>query len=264
MIKKLLQDIFIFFGYKLINLKKDKSNLEQYYKEIIDIPNPIIFDVGANKGQSIEKFKNYYKDCILHSFEPNINLKSDLEKIISNHKNVKLNFFGLGDKVEKKEFFKYKMHRFNSFNKIDTEKIWLNERAKTINSSAADLFLNNELAPIDTIDNYCNKNKIDKIDILKIDTQGYEKNVIEGAIEMIKNNKVDLIELELIFTEVYNETNIYDIEKFLIPNNYKLFGNNTYGNLFSDYFWQTEHVYISKKKYEKIKIDKRFKSFSKS
>ena len=34
------------------------------------------------------------------------------------------------------------------------------------------------MVDIDTIDNYCQSNEIGKIDILKIDTQGYEDKVL--------------------------------------------------------------------------------------
>ena len=32
---------------------------------------PVIFDVGANIGQSIKLFKEAFTDCTIHSFEPN-------------------------------------------------------------------------------------------------------------------------------------------------------------------------------------------------
>jgi hypothetical protein len=55
------------------------------------------------------------------------------------------------------------------------------------------------------------------IDILKIDTQGYEDKVIAGSKNLIKKNKIKIIQLEIIFSEIYQNTlNIYDIEKFLI------------------------------------------------
>ena len=115
---------------------------------------------------------------------------------------------------------------------------------------------------IKTIDNYCEQNGIKKIDFLKIDTQGYEENVINGANKMIKDNLIDVIQLELIFSSVYQKNfNIYDIEKILIPNGYKLFGTTHYGNLLTDQNWQCDFMYISNSIYEKIKKNPKFKSF---
>ena len=36
----------------------------------------------------------------------------------------------------------------------------------------------------------CNKNNINKIDVLKIDTEGSELNVLRGATKMLKNTKI--------------------------------------------------------------------------
>ncbi|WP_371270960.1 FkbM family methyltransferase [Flavobacterium sp.] len=49
---------------------------------------------------------------------------------------------------------------------------------------------------VKTLDNYCLKNKIHKIDFLKIDTEGFEIHVLEGAATMIENQAIDRIQLE--------------------------------------------------------------------
>ena len=45
------------------------------------------------------------------------------------------------------------------------------------------------------MDNYCQKNKIKKIDVLKIDTEGSEVEVLEGAKNILKNTNILLIEV---------------------------------------------------------------------
>ena len=46
-----------------------------------------------------------------------------------------------------------------------------------------------------TIDNICIRNNINKIDVLKIDTEGSELNVLRGATKMLKNTKIILVEI---------------------------------------------------------------------
>ena len=76
------------------------------------------------------------------------------------------------------------------------------------------------------LDDYTSENNIKEIDILKIDTQGYESKVLNGCTNLLKTNSIKVIKLELIFSEIYeNPLNIYDVEKYLIPNGYKLFAN---------------------------------------
>ena len=108
-----------------------------------------------------------------------------------------------------------------------------------------------------TLDDYAEKKNIDTIDILKIDTQGYEDKVLEGANQLLKKNKIKIIQLELIFSEIYeNPLAIFDVEKFLIPNNYKLFGTSNGGSLISDYIYQVDHIYVSADTYENFKENK--------
>ena len=42
---------------------------------------------------------------------------------------------------------------------------------------------------------FCKKNKIKKIDILKIDTEGHEMKVLKGSIDILRNTNVILVEI---------------------------------------------------------------------
>lgn len=100
------------------------------------------------------------------------------------------------------------------------------------------------------MDEYCKKNNIGNIDIIKIDTQGYEDKVLKGCSELIKNDKINLIQVELIFADIYEKSlNFYDIERYLIPNNFRLFAINNFGSLYNNYSWQTELIYVHKNLY---------------
>jgi FkbM family methyltransferase len=54
--------------------------------------------------------------------------------------------------------------------------------------------LNQEINKINveckTLDTYCKENKIDMIDFVKIDVEGAEKCIFEGAIELLHNKKI--------------------------------------------------------------------------
>ena len=75
-----------------------------------------------------------------------------------------------------------------------------------------------------------------------------------GAKNLLKNNRIKVIQLEIIFSEIYeNPLQIYDVEKILIPNNYKLFGIENNGSLMSNYIFQTDLIYVSLDTYERYK-----------
>ena len=47
-------------------------------------------------------------------------------------------------------------------------------------------FLRSEIVNVTSIDSFCKKKNIDKIDLLKIDTEGHEAKVLKGANKMLK------------------------------------------------------------------------------
>lgn len=86
MIKNNIQKIINFLGY---DLKKFNNNKKINFDEILrrNIPdNPIIFDVGANKGQSIKRFSKIFNNPVIHSFEP---LKDEFDYLKKNYKKKK-------------------------------------------------------------------------------------------------------------------------------------------------------------------------------
>ena len=69
---------------------------------------------------------------------------------------------------------------------------------------------NKELKPMqktecefETIDNYLQNNKIDHVDLLKLDVQGAEHKIFEGASNSLRAGKIKHIYLELITGRTY-------------------------------------------------------------
>ena len=54
-----------------------------------------------------------------------------------------------------------------------------------------------------TVDKFCEDNGIDHIDIMKIDVQGMEYRVLEGARKMLYDQKISLIYFEVITVPTY-------------------------------------------------------------
>jgi FkbM family methyltransferase len=54
---------------------------------------------------------------------------------------------------------------------------------------------------LETMDDYTSLNQISYVDILKIDTQGFELEVLKGAARMMREHRIRLIYAELIFSE---------------------------------------------------------------
>lgn len=174
-----------------------------------------IFDVGANEGQwSISVFRFGYKKRII-SFEPQ---KSAHEKLV----------------INSKKYSKWVVHEavalgnINGFGKINISDNSVSSSIKTINithlkSSPNARIVKTEkikLVKLDSIfSNYFSK---DDIILLKIDTQGFEKEVLEGS--LISLSKISAILIELSLTELYEkQDNWINIINFLENNGFKVF-----------------------------------------
>jgi FkbM family methyltransferase len=141
-----------------------------------------IFDVGANIGESENYFSKHFKQANIYCFEPVNNSFNNLT-INLKGKNTSIYNFGFGEFESILEIEVYKNPSLSSFNSFNIP-IFKNEE-KSI-----------EKIEIKTITNFCKSNNIDRIDVLKIDTEGYDLKVLKGAIELLKNNKISIIQVE--------------------------------------------------------------------
>ena len=250
MIKKYINNFFSLFGYTIQKKHNRKKFIDDLYPILIKKEHPIIFDVGASKGQSIERYQRLYKNSIIHSFEPVENEYNLLKEKFKNNPNIYLSNVGVGDQLGEGLINITKNTGHSSFLNINKNTRWINERSKSAGVKGDEYISKQENVSIITLDEYCKKNNIGNIDILKIDTQGYEDKVLKGCSELIKNEKINLIQVELIFADIYEKSlNFYDIERYLIPNNFRLFANNNFGSLYNNYSWQTELLYVHKNLY---------------
>ena len=87
--------------------------------------NPIIFDVGANKGQSIEIYKRLFNNPKIHAFEPSFQDFQILKKKYESDNNIFLNNFALGDKEEKKTLNVMTKSDTSSFLDLNKDSNWL-------------------------------------------------------------------------------------------------------------------------------------------
>ena len=241
------------FGFHISKTSKNykKLSFDDIYQIKIKTQKPIIFDVGANKGQSITRFKKIFPDCLIHAFEPIEKEFKNLQEMYSKDDSVILNNFAIGEKEEERDFYITVNTGNSSFNKLNLNTEWIKIRSKEYNTTSEGYTKETKRTKIKTLDSYCKEKNIKKIDLLKIDTQGYEDKVLSGANEVLKNNIICAIEIELMFDNVYEKhLSFSDIEKYLIPNNFvfsALEPNGGFRNLFEGHMFAIDAIYFNKK-----------------
>lgn len=173
-----------------------------------------LFDIGANVGQYSSNMRElgYTKKII--SFEPLKSAFEELKKASVKDNNWLINNYALGN-----ENIKSKINvAANSYSSSI-----LNMLPTHLKSAPESNYLAQEEIEIKTFDSIFNSfcQKKDRV-MIKIDTQGYEKNVIEGAIESLKN--IIIIQLEMSILPLYeNEILFIEMIKYLDNLGFQLF-----------------------------------------
>lgn len=165
---------YIDFCYGDNNFDRITNGEHRLLREIIP-HSQVIFDIGANTGSYSQDILDIKKVSI-HAFEPDLRAFERLKE-----KNVRANNCALGKETG--------MMTLN-FHKNKTV---LNSLLNI--HSDADLSSKTEVR-IDTVDNYMVKNKMNRIDFMKIDVEGYEFFVLQGTKETLHRKAVDFIQFE--------------------------------------------------------------------
>jgi FkbM family methyltransferase len=176
------------------------GNGEKYLYNLIKNKINVVFDVGCRDD-------SYYiddKNIEYHLFDPNPRFIENLKTRLKNSPyNVKLNNFGLGltetmlPYYEQAQSFLQRQHYLN-----------LGQDLK------ASCFL-----PIKKLSTYCKENNVKFIDFLKIDTEGFEYDVIKGAETFLENIKT----IQFEYGGTYPDRKIRLIDVVDLLNNFKIY-----------------------------------------
>lgn len=248
-------------GYELVGKKPIvKHNnfaaiIKFLIKELSKIKNPIIFDVGANVGQSIERFSSVFnsEEFKIYSFEPNPKSFQILKNKYDLKKNINLFQLALDDRIIKSKFFSYYYDQISSLIQTDENSKFHKSRQIAKKRDFSNFKTEIEVQT-STIDNITDEQNIDKIDVLKLDTQGNEDRILKGSKKLLSSKKINIIELELILGFGYQrQMSFFDIEKVLSPYGYRLIGIDYASNIISVSDYTVNLIYVNSELYDKIK-----------
>jgi len=187
-----------------------------------------LFDIGANAGQYSSNMRELgYRKKII-SFEPLKSAFEELKKASLKDNNWVINNYALGNENIKS--------MINVAGNSYSSSI-LNMLPTHLKSAPESNYIAQEEIEIKTFDSIFNSfcNKEDRV-MIKIDTQGYEKNVLEGANESLNNIKIIQLEMsilplyenEMLFVEMINYLDNKGFQLFSLENG---FSDSTTGQL---------------------------------
>ncbi len=186
----------------------------------------IFFDVGAHKGETIYSFGTNLNLKKIYSFEAspisyeflNKNKKKIQIKIPNSIINIENLAVGSSKKqIKIKHFFESSS---STIKNINSNSNYFKKKKKFLSSLNTPNFFKELLVNQVTIDEYMQLKNIKNIDFLKIDTEGFEYEIVLGATENLKNIKLILFEHHY-DDMIFKGYKFRDINSFLLKNNFE-------------------------------------------
>jgi len=173
-----IERIFLFLNLILSIFIKDQYTLKDL---LINKQKPIILDCGANMGFVSLFARKIVENCEIYAFEPLLKNYEIMKTILEENKVKNIFPFNLALGDENKNVTLLSSKRgVNDSAKIKNEK----------EESDYQKYPIKELIKMITIDNFVfNIKKLPKVDFIKMDTEGYERQIIKGATQTIKKFK---------------------------------------------------------------------------
>lgn len=165
-----------------------------------------IFDVGANIGQSAHKFRDAFPKANIYCFEPVRDLFQELHQSLTGDGHVQCFQVALGSVP-------------------GIGKIYLTDHSTTSSLIEPEISRGVEEVQIDTIDSFCAAHGTERIDLLKVDAEGFDLEVLKGAASLLSSARVAFVLVEVGFHPGDTRHVLFDhVREFLMPHGFHVYG----------------------------------------
>jgi FkbM family methyltransferase len=186
---------------------------------------PTIFDVGANRGQTTQRYLDLFPNARILAFEPSPDAFTALKDTFRGLGNVRTLPLAVADGCGTATLFR------NADDVTDSLLAVAPGSEAYVDPSMTRSRGTSEVSLV-TLDAFCEAERIDRIAILKMDIQGAELRALRGASRLLATHSIDLIYSEVLFSRLYEgQTRFCDMHGFLEERGYSLYGlyNPAYG-----------------------------------
>lgn len=201
----------------------------------------IFVDVGAYKGEWTSTFLEYARRPVRGLlFEPDSEPVGILKKKFGEIEGISIIGAAVGESVERKTFYENSLYRNVSslVPNFFSDPYW-------------DRGVVEKMVDVTTLDLEVKKHKLDYIDFLKIDAEGYDFYVLKGASQLLSQQKIGVIQFEYIHRWAYAGSTLIHAINFLKSFGYKVFYLRPDGlynlryELYGEYFRYTNFIALS-------------------
>lgn len=167
----------------------------------------IIFDAGANVGMTSLYIRWFFPDATIHAFEPVSATFNELNRSVSHDSRILPRNIALGDLDQTQTI------EVDPYSQMST----------LVSSGSANR--TPEKVSVVKLDSYVAQQNLARIDVLKMDVQGFEMQLLQGAEETLKARRIKFIYAEIGFTDGDRETAFFpEIHARLASHSFSLCG----------------------------------------
>ena len=174
-----------------------------------------IVDVGAHKGEFLEKMLKIEKVNSFYAFEPQKDIFNDLNERFSKNNKITLLNYAVDKEITNKKMQINKFSMTSSLAEVNEKSLYF--KLKNFLTRSKSNFVDEYEVQTNTIDNFFKNVNLEKT-LLKIDVEGYEMNVIKGSLMKLKEIPYVIIENQ--FGNHYQNSNFKDIKDVLFKYNF--------------------------------------------
>ena len=207
----MFKNLFFFF-YDLV----DNLIHQERIVKFIDNKNvKIVVDIGAHKGEFLNHIKKIKSIRKVYSLEPQKKVYGELLKEIDNKKFFAYNI-AISNRNGKQKMQINDFSMTSTLSKVNENSIYYKIKNLIIGNKKKKF----EYIKTEKLDFFTKKRKLNKIDLLKVDTEGHELNVVKSGLKTLKKTKYLLIEFRQ--NDLYLNYSSQALHKIVLKNNFKL------------------------------------------
>lgn len=238
--KKSIKNILRKLGYGVTRIKKkpgltksrnqDLSYFFSSLKEIGFKSNNVI-DVGANRGYWTRDILAIFPNAKITMIEPQTHLKLHFDDLLSSNPNINFLPIGVGSKSGKFDF--------TLRNNDDSSTFLMSS------SDAKEKGLEQVEIPVKSLNELLKAGDIDMPDMVKIDAEGLDLEVLNGATDLFRKTEIFLVEAA-VNNHIFPNT-FYKVINYMEDNGYRLFDITDNNRPFkTKLLWLVELVFVKK------------------
>ena len=208
------------FCLSLFDYLTEKKIINQLKRVFLNKKTISVIDIGAHKGEYISSIIKNFNISKAYCFEPNPKVFKILNNKISLNKKIELLNYGASNNSGNILFNENIESSSSSINELNKNSNYYKKKFFLLNFLGLNEVTKKIEIKVVTLSDFILENNINKIDLLKIDTEGHEFQVLSGLKD--KMHMINLIHIEHHFDDmIIKDYKLTDIHNLLIKKGFK-------------------------------------------